>query len=205
MFLEINAFLIVLRGLNHPPELNMTLPKECNCDVTSVLFLFFPFVAAKGVQKCTPTSTDEKFERPSFCSSTSHLIQRTGHSANRSLLSDPERRLCAMHGSFLHALGLPYISFPHCQPSSSSPLCRLAPPRSIDRPAAAMAAATACASTSLAGQSLLQPANELARKVGTSQARITMRKASSGNSGSYWYVFFAYALGFQFSRQCKHL
>jgi len=49
------------------------------------------------------------------------------------------------------------------------------------------AMATACASTALAGQSLLQPANELVRKVGTSNARVTMRKASS--STSYWYQF----------------
>jgi light-harvesting complex II chlorophyll a/b binding protein 2 len=49
-----------------------------------------------------------------------------------------------------------------------------------------MAAATACASTSLAGQSLLRPVNELARKVGTNEARVTMRKSSS--STSFWYA-----------------
>lgn len=47
-------------------------------------------------------------------------------------------------------------------------------------------ATTACASTALAGQALLlRPANELVRKVGTSHARVTMRRG--GGSGSYWY------------------
>jgi hypothetical protein len=53
-----------------------------------------------------------------------------------------------------------------------------------------MAAATACASTALAGQSLLKPVNELSRKVGTSEARITMRKSKSSSSDSIWYVPF---------------
>jgi len=54
-------------------------------------------------------------------------------------------------------------------------------------------ATTACAFTALAGQALLlqQPANELLRKVGTSHARVTMRKGGGGGgSGSYWYYTF---------------
>ena len=47
-----------------------------------------------------------------------------------------------------------------------------------------MAAATACASTALAGQSLLKQSNELARRVGTSEARVTMRKTASKSAGS---------------------
>jgi len=52
-----------------------------------------------------------------------------------------------------------------------------------------MAAATAMHSTALAGQSLLKPVNELARQVGTSDARITMRKTASksSSSDSIWY------------------
>jgi hypothetical protein len=49
-----------------------------------------------------------------------------------------------------------------------------------------MAAATACASTALAGQSLLKPVNELSRKVGNVDARITMRRTASKSSGSIW-------------------
>ena len=51
-----------------------------------------------------------------------------------------------------------------------------------------MAAATACASTALAGQSLLKPVNELARQVGTSEARITMRRTQQKSSDSIWYA-----------------
>ena len=52
-----------------------------------------------------------------------------------------------------------------------------------------MAAATACASTALAGQSLLKQSNELARRVGTSEARVTMRKTASKSqsSDSIWW------------------
>lgn len=52
-----------------------------------------------------------------------------------------------------------------------------------------MAAATACASTALAGQSLLKQTNELARSVGTAEARVTMRKtvSKSKSSDSIWY------------------
>ena len=46
-----------------------------------------------------------------------------------------------------------------------------------------MAAATAMHSTSLAGQSLFK-FNELASKVGSSDARVTMRKTASKSSGS---------------------
>ena len=55
-----------------------------------------------------------------------------------------------------------------------------------------MAAATAMHSTALAGQSLLKPVNELARQVGTSESRISMRKTASKSSGSdsIWYVTF---------------
>ncbi len=45
-----------------------------------------------------------------------------------------------------------------------------------------MAAATACASTALAGQSLLKPVNELSKQVGAGKARVTMAKAG----GSPW-------------------
>jgi hypothetical protein len=47
-----------------------------------------------------------------------------------------------------------------------------------------MAAATACASTALAGQSLLKPVNELSRKVGNVEARVTMRRTVSKSAGS---------------------
>jgi hypothetical protein len=46
-----------------------------------------------------------------------------------------------------------------------------------------MAAATAMHSTALAGQSLLKPVNELFRKVGAGEARVTMAK---GSSSSIW-------------------
>jgi light-harvesting complex II chlorophyll a/b binding protein 1/light-harvesting complex II chlorophyll a/b binding protein 2 len=51
-----------------------------------------------------------------------------------------------------------------------------------------MAAATACASTALAGQSLLKQSNELARNVNLGEARVTMRKSASKSaaSGSIW-------------------
>jgi hypothetical protein len=41
----------------------------------------------------------------------------------------------------------------------------------------------------LAGQSLLKPVNELARQVGSSEARVSMRKTVSKSSGSdsIWY------------------
>jgi hypothetical protein len=54
----------------------------------------------------------------------------------------------------------------------------------------AMAAATACASTALAGQSLLRQSNELARNVNLGEARVTMRKSASKStsSGSIWSV-----------------
>ena len=48
-----------------------------------------------------------------------------------------------------------------------------------------MAAATAMHSTALAGQSLLKPVNELSRKVGAGEARVTMAK---GSSSSIWWV-----------------
>lgn len=51
---------------------------------------------------------------------------------------------------------------------------------------AVMATATACASTALAGQSLLKQSNELARNVNLGEARVTMRKSAS--SGSIWSV-----------------
>ena len=53
-----------------------------------------------------------------------------------------------------------------------------------------MAAATACASTALAGQSLLRQSNELARNANFGEARVTMRKSASKSaaSGSIWYV-----------------
>lgn len=53
-----------------------------------------------------------------------------------------------------------------------------------------MAAATACASTALAGQSLLRKSNELARNVTLGEARVTMRKSASKSaaSGSIWSV-----------------
>ena len=53
-----------------------------------------------------------------------------------------------------------------------------------------MAAATACASTALAGQSLLKQSNELARKVNVGEARVTMRKTASKSqsSDSIWWV-----------------
>lgn len=50
---------------------------------------------------------------------------------------------------------------------------------------AVMAACTATHSTALAGQTALKSINELSRKVGNVQARVTMRKASS--SDSIWY------------------
>ncbi len=49
-----------------------------------------------------------------------------------------------------------------------------------------MAAATAMHSTALAGQSLLKPVNELARQVGSSDARVTMRKTAAKSSDSIW-------------------
>ena len=45
-----------------------------------------------------------------------------------------------------------------------------------------MAAATACASTALAGQWLLKPVNELSRQVGSSKARVVMAKGKSTDS-----------------------
>lgn len=53
-----------------------------------------------------------------------------------------------------------------------------------------MAAATAFASTALAGQSLLKQSNELARKVNVGEARVTMRKTASKtqSSDSIWWV-----------------
>jgi hypothetical protein len=53
-----------------------------------------------------------------------------------------------------------------------------------------MAAATACASTALAGQSLLRQSNVLARNANLGEARVTMRKSASKSpaSGSIWYV-----------------
>ncbi len=49
-----------------------------------------------------------------------------------------------------------------------------------------MAAATAMHSTALAGQSLLKPVNELARKVGNVDARVTMRGTVSKSADSIW-------------------
>lgn len=48
------------------------------------------------------------------------------------------------------------------------------------------AAATAMHSTALAGQTLLKPVNELARKVGNSEARTTMRRTVSKGADSIW-------------------
>ena len=61
-----------------------------------------------------------------------------------------------------------------------------------------MAAVTACASTALAGQSLLRQSNELARKVNLGEARVTMRKSASksATSGSIWSVL---ALGVDYT------
>jgi light-harvesting complex II chlorophyll a/b binding protein 2 len=51
-----------------------------------------------------------------------------------------------------------------------------------------MAAVTACASTSLAGQALGLSSNALAGKVNVGEARVTMRKPSKGSSStSIWY------------------
>ena len=63
---------------------------------------------------------------------------------------------------------------------------------------AAMAAVTACASTALAGQSLLRQSNELARNVNLGEARVTMRKSASKSaaSGSIWSVL---ALGVDYT------
>jgi len=49
-----------------------------------------------------------------------------------------------------------------------------------------MAAATAMHSTALAGQSLLKPVNELVCQVGTSDARVTMRKTGAKTNDSIW-------------------
>ncbi len=53
-----------------------------------------------------------------------------------------------------------------------------------------MAAATACASTAFAGQTVLKPTSELASKVGVSESRLQMRGSKSkAVSGSIWCVF----------------
>jgi hypothetical protein len=57
-----------------------------------------------------------------------------------------------------------------------------------------MASATACGSTAFAGQTLLKPVSELSRKVGTNEARVTMRKAAS--SSSIWFVCPLYSSSF---------
>ena len=80
-----------------------------------------------------------------------------------------------------HSYNLPLASPSAAHPTLLS-LHQLHARRSIT-----MAAATACASTSLAGQALLRPASELSRKVGANEARVTMRKAASQGT-SYWYV-----------------
>jgi len=54
-----------------------------------------------------------------------------------------------------------------------------------------MAAATACASTAFAGQTVLKPTSELASKVGASESRLQMRGSKAkAVSGSIWYVVF---------------
>ncbi|KAH8936310.1 hypothetical protein BDL97_17G078600 [Sphagnum fallax] len=51
-----------------------------------------------------------------------------------------------------------------------------------------MAAATACASTAFAGQTVLKPTSELASKVGVSESRLQMRGSKAkAVSGSIWY------------------
>ena len=71
---------------------------------------------------------------------------------------------------------------------SPSPLSRSYPAEELE--VSAMAAATACTSTALAGQSLLKQSNDLARNVNLGEARVTMRKSASKSaaSGSIWWV-----------------
>eukprot|EP00246_Nothoceros_aenigmaticus_P017634 TRINITY_DN87_c0_g1_i1.p1 TRINITY_DN87_c0_g1~~TRINITY_DN87_c0_g1_i1.p1 ORF type:complete len:266 (-),score=30.43 TRINITY_DN87_c0_g1_i1:336-1133(-) len=50
-----------------------------------------------------------------------------------------------------------------------------------------MASATACASTSFAGQTVLKQVNELSRKVGNVEARVQMKRTQKSAPPSIWY------------------
>jgi hypothetical protein len=99
--------------------------------------------------------------------------------------------LCGSKSDFLswntrlhcHKNNLTAALYSQCIPSPLSPSHT-----AEELEVSAMAAATACTSTALAGQSLLKKSNELARNVNLGEARVTMRKSASKStaSGSIW-------------------